>query len=322
MNLVELFCHVDDLCQAFEGQWMRHQLTTGHRRRRAGQLCLSEIMTLLIWFHQSQYRHSKAFYQQHVCRHLRGAFPRLVSYGRFVELMPSALIPLCAYLRQCQGACTGISFIDSTPLAVCHPRRRHQHRLFAGLAQGGKSSTGWFFGFKLHLVVNDQGQLLNVALTPGNVDDRKPVPGLVRDLFGKLVADRGYLSNKLGKQLKVLFDLQLITKLRSNMKNQLLPMADKLLLRKRAIIETIIDQLKNISQIEHTRHRSLGNFMVNLLCGLIAYCHQPKKPALKIQKLPLLKTAYTELTLDLGCRRQCLLGLARQFDEDEISFGI
>ena len=123
-----------------------------------------------------------------------------------------------------------------------------------------------------------------------------PVPGLVRDLLGKLVADRGYISKKLGKQLRALFDLQLITKLRSNMKNQLLPISDKLLLRKQALIETVIDQLKNIAQIEHTRHRSPVNFMVNLLCGLIAYCHQPKKPALKIQKLPLLKTAYTELT--------------------------
>ena len=282
MNLVELFCHVDDFCQAFEAHWIGHQVTTGRRRRRrAGQLCLSEIMTLLIWFHQSHYRNFKAFYQHHVCKHLRGAFPGLVRYGRFVELRPSTLIPLCSYLRPCQGTCTGISFIDSTPLAVCNPRRRHQHRLFAGLAQWGKNSTGWFFGFKLQVVFNDRGQLLHLALTPGNVDDRQPVPGLVHDLFGKLVADRGYLSKKLGQQLKALFDLPLITKLRSNMKNQLLPMADKLLLRKRALIETIIDQLKNISQIEHTRHRSPVNFMVNLLCGLIAYCHQPKKPALK-----------------------------------------
>ena len=109
MNLVELFCHVDDFCPAFEAPWIRHQLTTGRRqRRRAGQLCLSEIMTLLIWFHPSQYRHFKACYQQQVCRHLGGAFPRLVRDGRLVELMPSALMPLCAYLRQCQGACTGI----------------------------------------------------------------------------------------------------------------------------------------------------------------------------------------------------------------------
>ena len=203
MNLVELFCHVDDFCQAFEAHWLRHQLMTGRRhRRRRGHLCLSEIMTLLIWFHQSHYRTFKAFYQQHVCKHLSRAFPRLVSYGRFVELMPSALMPLCAYLRQCQGVCTGVSFIDSTPLAVCHPRRRHQHRLFAGQAQWGKSSTGWFFGFKLHVVVNDQGQLLNVALTLGNVDDRQPVPDLVGRLFGKLVADRRYLSRKLGKQYR------------------------------------------------------------------------------------------------------------------------
>ena len=140
------------------------------------------------------------------------------------------------------------------------------------------------------MVFNDRGQLLNLALTPGNVDDRKPVPALVQKLFGKLFADRGYLSKALGKELRERFDLQLITKLRANMKNQFMPIADKLLLRKRAIIETIIDQLKNISQIEHTRHRSPVNFMVNLLGGLIAYCHQPKKPALKIQKLPVLKT--------------------------------
>jgi hypothetical protein len=292
MNLVELFCHVDDFCQAFEGHFLRHQLTTRQRpRRRAGQLCLSEIMTLLIWFHQSQYRTFKAFYQHQVCRRLNGAFPRLVSYGRFVELIASALIPLCAYLRQCQGACTGVSFIDSTPLAVCHPRRRHQHRLFAGLAQWGNCSTGWFLGFKLHRVVNDQGPLLNGALPPGHVEDRQPVPDLVGNLFGKLVADRGSIAKKRSKQRKARYDLPLITKLRANMKNQLLPMADTLLLRKRARIETIIDPLKNIAQIEHTRHRSPINCRVHRIGGLIAYCHQPKKPTLKIEQPHQLKAA-------------------------------
>lgn len=291
MNLVELFCHVDDFCQSFQAEWARHQLAAGRQRQRSGRLSQSEIMTLLIWFHQSHFRDFKAFYQKYVCVQLRGAFPDLISYSRFVELMPSMLIPLCHYLRQCQGSCTGLSFIDSTPLAVCRPQRIRQHRLFAGLAQRGKSSTGWFFGFKLHLVVNDEGHLLEVALTPGNVDDRQPVPKLARRLFGKLIADRGYISKKLSQELKATLGLDLITKLRSNMKNQLLPLADKLLLRKRAIIETIIDQLKNISQIEHTRHRSPVNFLVNLLCGLIAYCHQPKKPALRDETLALLKLA-------------------------------
>jgi hypothetical protein len=153
--------------------------------------------------------------------------------------------------------------------------------VFTGLAARGKTSMGWFYGFKLHLVVNDQGQLLGCQITPGNVDDRAPVPALAKQLFGKLFGDRGYISKPLFDKLWQSFNVQLITKLRKNMKNQLMTMSDKILLRKRAIIETIIDQLKNISQIEHSRHRSPSNFIVNVLAGLIAYCHQPKKPSLQ-----------------------------------------
>jgi transposase len=153
--------------------------------------------------------------------------------------------------------------------------------VFEGVAARGKTSMGWFYGFKLHLVVNDQGELLACQLTPGNVDDRTPVPILSKRLFGKLFGDRGYVSKPLFEQLWQDFQVQLITKLRKNMKNRLMTMSDKLLLRKRALIETIIDQLKNISQIEHSRHRSPINFVVNVLAGLIAYCHQPKKLALQ-----------------------------------------
>lgn len=284
-SLVELFCHVDDFCQEFLPTWQSHLLSSGAiQRQRLRQLSLSEIMTILILFHQSHYRDFKAFYQTYVLKHLRAEFPGLVSYKRFVDFMPSSLFPLCAYARQCCGTCTGISFLDSTPIAVCDNHRIVQHKVFEGLARRGKSSTGWFFGFKLHLLVNDQGELLNFALTPGNVDDRKPVPKLVKDLFGKIFADKGYLSQPLFRQLLETFGVQLITKLKSNMKNRLLPLADRLLLRKRAIIETIVDQLKNISQIEHTRHRSPINFLVNLLAGLIAYCHQPKKPSLHLER--------------------------------------
>ena len=265
----------------------KHLLANGSiRRRRARSLCASEIMTILIHFHQSHYRDFKAYYCEHVQKHLHSEFPGLVSYSRFVEYIPSVLMPLCAYLRyRCFGPCTGISFIDSTPLTVCHNLRIQQHKVFADLAQRGKSSTGWFFGFKLHLVVNDRGDLLNMALTPGNVDDRKPVPKLVKELFGKLIGDKGYVSQPLFELLLDTFNIQLITKLRSNMKNRLMPLADHLLLRKRSIIETIIDQLKNISQIEHSRPRSPINFLVNVLCGLIAYCHLPKKPSLGLDKL-------------------------------------
>jgi DDE family transposase len=291
MSLLELFCHVDDFCQAFVAQWQRELLASGLRQRqRARGLSLSEMMTLLILFHQSHYRDFKAFYTAHVQAHLRAEFPGLVSYTRFVEFIPETLIPLCAYLRHCCGTCTGISFLDSTPLAVCHNRRIAQHKVFAGLAARGKTSVGWFFGFKLHLVFNDRAELLNIALTPGNVDDRKPVPKLVWRLFGKLFADKGYISRPLFTQLLNTFGIQLITKLKRNMRNQLMPLVDKLLLRKRAIAETIIDQLKNISQIEHTRHRSPFNFLVNVLCGLIAYCHQHKKPSLHLDAQKLLPT--------------------------------
>jgi hypothetical protein len=287
-SLLELFCSVDDFCQDFLPVWRKQLLSAGEiQRRRERSLSMSEIMTILIHFHRSHYRDFKAYYKEYVLERLHKEFPGLVSYTRFVEFIPSVLLPLCVYLRkECLGTCTGIAFIDSTSLAVCKNPRIHAHKVFSRLAERGKTSTGWFFGFKLHLIFNDRGELLNLMLTPGNVDDRKPVPKLVRKFFGKLFADKGYLSKKLVEELLRTFNLQLITGIRSNMKNQLMPLLDKLLLRKRAITETIIDQLKNISQIEHSRHRSPTNFLVNLMCGLIAYCHQPKKPSLHLRTLP------------------------------------
>jgi len=291
MSRLELFCSVDDFWQHFAPNWHQDLLTSGQRQRlRPTQLAPSEIMTILILFHQSHYRTFKAYYTEYVQRHLRSEFPALVSYHRFVELMPTVLVPLVAYLHTQLGRCTGISFIDSTSLAVCYNARIHQHRVFAGRAARGKTSVGWFYGFKLHLVVNDQGELLAFCLTPGNVDDRHPVPKLAKGLIGKLFGDKGYLSQPLAQYLLVNHGLHLITKLRKKMRNRLLDWSDKLLLRKRAIIETITDQLKNISQIEHSRHRSPINFLVNLVAGLIAYCHQPKKPSLGVQ-LPTLPEA-------------------------------
>src|SRR5204863_3726379 len=161
------------------------------------------------------------------------------------------------------------------------------HRVFATDARRGKTSMGWFFGFKLHLAVNDRGDLPTCCLTPGNVDDRTPVPHLVKRLRGKLFGDRGYISAPL---TTLLFEqgLHLITRLRKNMKNHLMHLSDKLLLRKWAIIETIIDQLKNISQIEHSRHRSPTHFVVHLIAGLLAYSHQDKKPGLHLDARALL----------------------------------
>jgi hypothetical protein len=239
-------------------------------------------MTIIVMFHTSSYRNFKAYYTEHVLKHYARAFPRLTSYQRFVELMPSALVPLCGYLQSRKGQCSGISFIDSTSLKVCHNRRIHSHKVFAGCARRGKTSVDWFYGFKLHLVTNDCGELLALRLTPGNTDDRRPVPELVKELFGKLFGDKGYISQPL---FETLYDdgVRLVTKLKTKMKNRLFPMFDKLMLRKRAIIESVVDQLKNISQIEHSRHRSVANCFVNLLAGLVAYTFREKKPSLNIR---------------------------------------
>ncbi len=284
MDLVELFCDIDDFCKEFMSRWQRLLLQNGVIKRvKPSRLSSSEVMTIIVHFHQSHYRDFKAYYIEHVMKHLRSEFRDLVSYNRFVELMRSVLIPLCVYLNQRKGASTGIGFVDSTPIAVCHNRRIRRHKVFAGLAQRGKTSMGWFYGFKLHLIVNDCGELLALRVTPGNMDDREPIPLMAKNFLGKLFGDKGYISQKL---FELLFQqgLELITTTRKNMKNRLLPLMDKLLLRKRSIIETINDQLKNISQIEHTRHRSVPNFMVNLVAGLIAYTHQEKKPSLNFPK--------------------------------------
>jgi hypothetical protein len=282
MSILELFCDVDDFClvwgrSEFQSQFGSHAAKRGPK----ASLALSEIMTIIIHFHQSHYRDFKAYYRQHVSTHLRSEFPGLLSYHRFVELMPNALMPLCIYLHSRLAEPTGLAFIDSTPLPVCHNRRIRRHKVFDGLAARGKTSMGWFYGFKLHVIVDDQGHLLTFYLTPGNVDDRKPVPHMASQLWGKLFGDKGYISQALFEQL---FNqgVQLITPIRKNMHNRLMPVMDKILLRKRCIIETINDQLKNISQIAHTRHRSPVNFLVNLVAGLIAYTHQPKKPSLNL----------------------------------------
>ena len=282
MDWDALFVDVDDFCMVFE-RWLNQQ-QLGKIKTKSGrkpQLSMSEIMTILIAFHKSHYRNFKHYYIDHVQKYLQAEFPQLVSYNRFIELTPTALPRLCAYLRSRLGEVTSISFVDATAIPVCHNRRIERHKVFDGLAKRGKTSMGWFFGFKLHLVVNEQGELISFQLTPGNTDDRKPIPELTKRLFGKLFADKGYISKDLFQDL---FErgLQLITPIRKDMHNRLMPMMDKILLRKRSIIETINDQLKNISQIAHTRHRSINNFLVNLISGLIAYTHQPKKPSLNL----------------------------------------
>jgi len=280
MDILTLFFDIDEFCRIFEPIWKKHLLATETKKRcRQRNLSLSEVMTILVLFHVSGYRNLKQFYLEFVSRHLSKEFPHLVSYTRFVEFERDALIPLAAYLETKRGECTGISFVDSTKLAVCENLRIPQHKQFADTAKRGFTSTGWFFGFKLHIAVSERGELLNWFITPGNTDDRRPVPKLARKLWGKLFGDKGYVSNAL-KLLLAENGVEFVAKPKRNMKQQELNFTDKILLRKRAIIETVFDQLKNISQIEHSRHRSFWNFLVNIIAGLAAYSWREKKPCL------------------------------------------
>ena len=161
-----------------------------------------------------------------------------------------------------------------------------QKKVFRGIAMRGKCSMGWFFGFKMHLIINEKGEVLSFMITPADVDDREPlkVKDFVKEIYGKLVGDKGYISKELFHELFV-DGIQLITKVRNNMKNCLMSVSDKVLLRKRAVIESVNDELKNIAQLEHSRHRSFNNFIVNAVSALAAYCFFPKKPTISLEHL-------------------------------------
>lgn len=287
-KVTEIFFMADEFCNIFDQMMAKYTLRDHKKRKyyRSSTMSKAEIMVIIILFHNSGYRCLKHFYLEQVCKHMRHLFPDLVSYNRFVELEREVAIPLALFIKKVLlGKCTGVSFVDSTPLRVCRNQRIHMHKTFKGIARRGKCSMGWFFGFKLHLICNEKGELLSFMITPGDIDDRKPLEykAFIDFIYGKLVGDKGYIGKNLFERLFV-DGIQLITKLKSNMKGGIVSLSDKLLIRKRAIIETINDELKNIAQVEHSRHRSFDNFIVNTLGALAAYCWFPKKPCINVQR--------------------------------------
>lgn len=276
-TITELFCAVDDFCIEIQKKVFSTLMPekTSQRRRTPG-LCESEIMAIIIGFQRSGYRTFKHYYLV-IQYSWKSLFPGLPSYNRFVELMPRAIFHLLFFLYSHKGKMTGISFIDSTPIRVCNIKRANRNKVFENVATYGKSTIGWFYGFKLHIIINEVGELLAFRVTTANTDDRVPVDDLTKDIFGKCMADKGYISKDLFEKL-FQRGLQLVTSIRSNMKNKMMPIIDKILLRKRSLIETVNDQLKNVCHVEHSRHRSVSNFMVNIVSALVSYARQDKKP--------------------------------------------
>ena len=218
-KLTEIFFDVDEFCIEFNEAVKNFQLAKQSKRKykaRETKMSDSEVITILILFHLKSYRNLKHFYLYHVKKHLTREFPEQVSYNRFVELEEKVVLPMVMFLKtSCTGKCTGITFIDSTRLPVCDNRRIHNHKVFDGIAERGKCTMGWFYGFKLHIVINDKGEILNFMITQGNVDDREPIStgNLLKEIFGKLFGDKGYISEKLTNALFV-DGIHLITKIK------------------------------------------------------------------------------------------------------------
>lgn len=282
-KVTEIFYLIDEFCIQFDATLSTH--IVGNAPKKKPRMSNAEVITIVTLFHSGAFRNIKHFYVHYIQAHMSSEFPKTVSYNRFTELMQSALLPMTMFMKTCcLGDCTGISFVDSTPIRVCKNKRVKRHRVFRDIAEVGKSSMGYFYGFKLHLMINDKGEILNFIITQANVDDREPLKNkrFVEKITGKLYGDKGYLSKELTSILFV-DGLHLVTAIRNNMKNCLMELKDKILLRKRSVIETVNDELKNMCQVEHSRHRSFGNFMTNLIAGLIAYSFFPKKPSIKYE---------------------------------------
>lgn len=277
INLTELFCYIDDFCKEFEPQWYRKMI--GEKVFKC-DLTMSEVLTILVVFQFSGFKTFKYFYF-FLQLERKNDFPKLLSYSRFIEIEQHFLVPLISFLDFHFVDCSDISYVDSTPLKICHNKRIYSNKVFKGMAKRGKSTMGWFFGFKLHIATNETGQLLGAQITKGNVDDRNVIPSLCKNIKGRLFGDKGYISQKLFEEM-LEKGLRIITALRTKMKPKLMVFQESELLKKRSMIESVFHILKDILLLNHTRHRSPINFIINILGALCAYCLYPTKPSIKI----------------------------------------
>lgn len=207
----------------------------------------------------------------------------MTSYNRFIELQQRALFPITALAKMYDNsACDGIFFIDSFPLRVSHNKRISSHKVFRNSAARGKTSTGWFFGFKLHTIINSRGEIIDFSLTPGNVADNNAqlLEKIMKNIFGKVYGDKGYILN--ADLFKKIYSngVHLVTKIRKNMKNICMDLSDKLLLKKRRVIESVGSLLKGRCNIEHSRYRKPVTLLLNVCAGLMAYAFRQNKPSI------------------------------------------
>jgi hypothetical protein len=282
VELTTIFYHTDEFCKLFEKEFKTRVLSDGKGKRNRGTLLsAAEVMTILIYYHNSGFKTFKDYYTK--SHEIKAGFCPLPSYNRFIELQQKVFLPLALFSKlRSSNPCDGISFIDSFPLPISHQKRISSHKTFLGLAKRGKTSVGWFFGFKVHIIINTKGEIIDFAITAGNVADNnsKIVSQLMRNAWGKIFGDKGYLINQNLFQKLYFEGKELVTKIRSNMTNKLVSVSDKLLLRKRGIVESVGAILKEDLNIQHSRYRNPLTLFLNVFSALIAYSFRPKKPSL------------------------------------------
>lgn len=294
MDIVELYVIIDDFCNKFMPRYAKLLINKGLlKRKRSGMLSMSEIILILVLFPHSEFKCFKWFYINKIKGQYRSYFREVPSYNRFIEYMPRGLLVLSRllgylmYFYRTQS--DGINYVDSTRIPICHNKRTNSHRVFESFAEIGKSTMGWFLGFKLHIIIDTKGQILSMNFTKGNVDDRVPIMKLIQGLSGKLFGDKGYIKKELSQELQEL-GITLITPLKKNMKSRFMPINifDLIMSKKRVLIESVFNILKNKLQLCHTRHRSIKNFCVHILSVLVGYQLAPEKPSINLETCNLL----------------------------------
>lgn len=291
IELVKLYCQIDEFCKKFIPIWQRKLIESNStkskvRKHRKDCLTYSEIITILILYNSSSYSCFKYFYIDFVSKNLKAFFPNLPCYHRFTTLQKKAFIPMLSFLLHIckQSQRTGLYYIDSTFMEVCKNQRIYRHKTFKKVARRGKTSVGWFFGFKLHLVINQMGEILNLNVTKGNISDSRAAKSITQYLFGKLFGDKGYLSKSLKEDL-FKNGLALFTKVRKNMKPQIISRINQFLLSKRGVVETVIGQFKTRYNMISTRYRTISNYFMNIISAIAAYQLNPRKPKININQI-------------------------------------
>lgn len=282
--LLKIYVETDDLLKGFQHWSEQKALGRFLIHKRQPRLSASEICTILVGYHLSGYKCFEYYYRECILKTYLNCFPKAPSYGRFVyhTVWVLPLLLLLLLFKCAQSLRSGYYFIDSKKLEVCHLRREREHKVFKGIARKGKGSMGWFYGLKLHLVINHLGEIVSFLITPASTADNNHsvLRWLLAGLKGKCCGDKGYLTT--------LFEhfytegLQLLTKPKKNMK--LLPAfrEDIKLLKQRPLIESVNDILATVCNVEHSRHRNPWHGMASILSALIAYQYIEQKPHLFI----------------------------------------